>query len=232
MIRTDEEKRKHKSKEKKETGKEIRIKVKEPSEKQDRAKIEDKEKYMAKKRVLNTTKFIRYSIAALIVIILIITSLLVYIAKSDTSLDTPDAFVQNQTSKVIEKKYFTIVLNRIPLSAQAYDPANNELNYTLGIDASQDRLNFGVIPINAPAKKALKLSNTRNGPVKVRANIYGNISKYISLEDNNFILESTEKKDIMVHFTGAESQGTYKGELDVMIIIPTSSFAQKLLMFV
>jgi len=165
---------------------------------------------------------VRKIFVGLTITVLLLTMVFVYIAKTDTALDAPEIFVQNQTSKVIDKKYFNIVLSRIPLNSEVYDPSDLDMNYTLGADISQDKLNFGIIPINAPATKSLKLSNNRDGDIKIKIITYGNISQYIALEKNNFILKPNKEEDLNVYFKGAESAGILKGELDVMIIIPNS----------
>lgn len=167
----------------------------------------------------------RRYIVGLTITVLLITVIFFYIAKTETALNAPEIFVQNQTSKIIEKKHFNIVLSRIPLNAEVYNPDDPDMDYTLGVDASQDKLNFGIIPINAPSTKSLKLSNDRDGDIKIKIITYGNISQYIALEKNNFILKPNKEKDLKVYFKGAGSTGTLKGELDVMIIIPKSPFS-------
>ncbi len=167
----------------------------------------------------------RRYIVGLTIAVLLITVIFFYIAKTETALNAPEIFVQNQTSKIIEKKHFNIVLSRIPLNAEVYNPDDPDMDYTLGVDASQDKLNFGSIPINAPSTKSLKLSNDRDGDIKIKIITHGNISQYIALEKNNFILKPNKEKDLKVYFKGAESTGTLKGELDVMIIIPKSPFS-------
>jgi len=159
--------------------------------------------------------------AALLCALILTTALLSYAAKKDISFGEPVAFVNTETTEILNTKYFAVVLRRFPLSAQTYNPDNNTLNYTLGIDASQDRLNFGIIPIGSPASKQLKLANDRADIVKIKSCIYGNISKHITLEDNNFILDSGQKKDLVVQFSSTEPDSAFTGELDVMVIIPT-----------
>jgi len=95
----------------------------------------------------------RYTAVGLFILPILIFGGLYFIVKNDVSIDKPDSFVQNQTSKIIEKKYFNIVLNRIPLNVEIYDPKNNEMNYTLGIDAASDRLNFGILPTKSLQEK-------------------------------------------------------------------------------
>ena len=164
---------------------------------------------------------IAYAVTGLFLLPILIIGGLHYIVKNDTALDDIDSFyVQNQTSKVIETKYFNIILNRIPLRAEVYDPENSDLNYTIGLDISTDKLNFGTIPPNTPARKQLKMANDRNGPVKIIIEPQGNISKYISIESNNIILEPQMKKDIIVDFVGSEIKGFFEGELYVKIIVP------------
>ena len=56
---------------------------------------------------------IRRDIVGLTIAVLLITVIFFYIAKTETALNAPEIFVQNQTSKIIEKKHFNIVLSRI-----------------------------------------------------------------------------------------------------------------------
>ncbi len=158
---------------------------------------------------------------ALLSALILTTALLSYTAKKDISFGEPVTFVNIETTEILNTKYFTVVLRRFPLSAQTYNPDNNTMNYSLGIDASQDRLNFGIIPIGAPSSKQLKLANDRADRIKIKSDIYGNISKYITLEDNNFILDSAQKKDLLVQFSSTEPESTFAGELDVMVLIPS-----------
>jgi len=170
---------------------------------------------------------ITYAAIGLFILPILILGGLYFLVKNDVSLDKPDSFVQNQTSKVIEKEYFNIVLNRIPLNVETYDPKNDEMNYTLGIDTSSDRLNFGTIPTKSPARKMLNMANERDGAVKLKLQAFGNISEYITFETNDIILEPHTKKDIIVNFAGAEPEGVFGGELDVIVIVPADNAQNK-----
>ena len=151
------------------------------------------------------------------------------VLKADASLEEPEIFVQNQTSKVVEKKYFNLVLSRIPLEVETFDSKSDEKNWTIGVDTSTDRLDFGIVPIQSPARKLITLSNDRDCAVKFQLTSYGNISQYIVPEDNNFVLESHTKKDLIIHYVGADETGTFTGELDVLVKIPKSPIAEILL---
>lgn len=172
-----------------------------------------------KNKAVNTNLF-RDALLGASIIILLTTGILFYSVKNDLNTEFPSSFVKNQTAQQYETNYFSVVLNRIPISAMTYDPENNDMNYSLGFDVSSERLNYGIMPINSPSAKTVKMANDYGAPAKVKARSHGNISNYISLGENNFILNANQKKEIYVRFDGAESNGTYDGELEVRIIIP------------
>ncbi len=147
-----------------------------------------------------------------------------YIVQQDVSIDTSDETVSEKTSQVIERQYFDISLTRIPLTVLAYDPNNNTEEYTIGANADNDRLDFGILPIDAPARKSLEMSNNRDSDVKVRLSSSGNISDRIKFDDVSFMLAPGESRDIMIHLTGVPEKTRLSGEMQIGIMVPKEGY--------
>jgi hypothetical protein len=99
-----------------------------------------------------------------------------------------------------------------PMSAEVMESDN----MTLGIVA-EGQLAFGRIPAGSDVKKSIMLNNDVEGPIKIRITSDGNISPYITVSNNNFVLEGN--REIEVTFKPAV-EGSFSGMLKVTAIKP------------
>ncbi len=106
------------------------------------------------------------------------------------------------------------------LKANVTDIRINDSKMLLGVSNDINELNFGAIPVNVSPQKFLDLKNNEPTQVLIEIHIDGNISEYIGLTDENFILDSGDAKQVGLTFY-ATKKGIYKGKIYVDAIIPT-----------
>jgi len=109
------------------------------------------------------------------------------------------------------------------LKANVTELRINNSKLLLGISNDPTEFNFGVVPENVTVRKILNLKNNENFDSVIKISISGNISKYIKLENNDFILKSKENKQLMVTFNAARI-GYYTGEMEIYLITPKYEF--------
>lgn len=109
------------------------------------------------------------------------------------------------------------------LKANVTELRINNSRLLLSISNDPTEFNFGIIPENLTVKKILNLKNNENFDSIIEISISGNISKYIKLENTNFILKSKKSKQLDVIFN-ATKIGYYTGEMKIYIITPKYEF--------
>ena len=87
-----------------------------------------------------------------------------------------------------------IILNA-PLNSQSI-PTRFIAGENSGFDLGPGNLNFGKITPGASASREITITNSYNSPTKTTIESSGEISKYIIVSDNNFILQPQESKNI------------------------------------
>lgn len=97
----------------------------------------------------------------------------------------------------------------------------NADNTSIGI-VVEDRLDFGRMPAGSDVRKTLTLNNDESWPVKITITPTGNISRYVSVSRNDFMLDGAE--NIEVVFRSADT-GNFTGTLDVTAIKPRNWLA-------
>jgi len=101
-------------------------------------------------------------------------------------------------------------------------PINFEISSgnIIGFDASSTSLTFGKISPGATSMKQVIVTNTRDKDVIVILKVEGNLSQYISFEQNKIPLKPFEQKGIMIFATAPLNyeEGMYTGYLKVYSI--------------
>jgi hypothetical protein len=90
-----------------------------------------------------------------------------------------------------------------------------------GFDLTKGSLNFGKIPLGSSATRSLRISNNFNKVSRIKITSSGEISQYIEVSDNNFILYPSESKNIT--FTCSPKNTTKFKEYNGEIIITTKT---------
>jgi hypothetical protein len=143
----------------------------------------------------------KLKVALILVVLVVIAASFAYRGRSDISENTIE-FTGLLVSE-ISAKY--------PMYGQVIEPDNR----SLGI-ATEERLNFGRVPAGSTVKKTIVLNNY-DTPVKVRISSEGNITPYVSVDKNDFVLSGSE--EIIVSFKPVEA-GSFGGDLNVAIVKP------------
>ena len=87
-----------------------------------------------------------------------------------------------------------------------------------GIDVNGSALMFGMIPPGNSASREIILKNDYNKDVKLKIYIKGNLSDFMSVSENNFLLKEGENKTIIfsVYPRGDISEGVYIGFVELV----------------
>lgn len=99
-------------------------------------------------------------------------------------------------------------------------------NVTVGISSDTFELNFGRIPLNGTSTKYISINYNSTTPAKVVLETKGNISKFLILEKNNFIIEKNERFGILANGT---EYGNYTGTLTIKVKKPRNQLSRLLL---
>jgi len=62
----------------------------------------------------------------------------------------------------------------------------------IGMNADADALHFGTVPKGGGSVRKLDITNKKNYPLSVNISIEGDFADWISISDNNFILQPEE----------------------------------------
>lgn len=105
------------------------------------------------------------------------------------------------------------------LKANVTELRINNSKMLIGVSNNPDELNFGVLPVNLSIIKLLYLKNNEETKAVVKLAINGNISGFVEVTEECFILESKENKQVKLLFNGAK-KGNYIGKINIDIITP------------
>ena len=91
--------------------------------------------------------------------------------------------------------------------------------YKIGVNTRTDAIFFGKATPGAQSMRHLNLTNEYDYPVSVSIKIDGDIAPFISVSDNNFILQPGEKKHLTYYATTQQDtpDGNYTGETKAII---------------
>jgi uncharacterized membrane protein len=96
-------------------------------------------------------------------------------------------------------------------------PMNITVADFYGFDLNKGMLTMGVSQPGASAKRMVRLENTAGFPLKVQLKTYGELAKWTSFSENDFILEEGEYKqiDVSVIVPGEAEYGDYTGSVRI-----------------
>lgn len=88
----------------------------------------------------------------------------------------------------------------------------------LGLNADTDKIYFGKLVPGTSGQRKVHINNSADYPLKVVIFSKGEIAKWVSMSDNNFILEGNEGTQIILEAEVPEDQplGVYSGSLVVV----------------
>jgi len=127
--------------------------------------------------------------------------------------------------------FFVYQTTRYPANVEIIQTKPEEQGISIGIAVDPWNLNFGILPVGSNGRRFIDLSNLQDRAVKVKLEVYGNISPMVSFSKNNFILRKGKNStvDIMARTTTETIPGNYTGEIDVILKKPKYDFAYNFL---
>jgi hypothetical protein len=92
----------------------------------------------------------------------------------------------------------------------------------VGIDGNRDVLKFGKVPLGGGSTRYLDITSEYDSVVILRVN--GDISKFMTVERNNFYMNksSLESISVTVDIPSDAKLGTYSGFVEVIFLKPTA----------
>ncbi|MEM2131541.1 MAG: hypothetical protein QXR96_03385 [Candidatus Woesearchaeota archaeon] len=102
--------------------------------------------------------------------------------------------------------YYIVEVKVLPVSVEVID------YNTIGINLDTKGIYFDKVRQNSEARRGIFVENNNYFDLKVDIIVSGNISKMISVSENNFLLKQNEKKMIIFYCnTENNAIGKYKG---------------------
>ena len=165
-------------------------------------------------------KKLKFYVLSVIAIILIIFILLISWSLTQIS-DVKIKEVENVTFEASDESMFREEKWYYPLKGTVVFMINDTI--PIGIAGQTYELNYGRIPINSSARKAINLNS--NSLAKIEFYTDGNISQYM-VTPENFLIRG--EKEIEIIFNGTEV-GNFTGTLVIRNIIPKNIIAEKIM---
>jgi len=93
-----------------------------------------------------------------------------------------------------------------------------EVGDKIGVNLDTDKIYFGKTHPGGMAKRHLNISNNYGFSVRTNINVEGEITDFISVSENNFIIEPHSSKEITYYAETTEDteKGTYEGKTIVV----------------
>lgn len=129
---------------------------------------------------------------------------------------------QEKSFEVDDGFFYRTEITRLPAHLEI-----TENESRIGLSVEPYMLEFGILPKNITATKQIDIANKKDGPVKVKFRVYGNISPFIEIS-KDFILDSQANTSVMVKAKG-EDVGAYTGEVRMIVKRPKNGWAEWLL---
>jgi len=114
-------------------------------------------------------------------------------------------------------------INKV-VNVQVYDiriELVNEKRIGFNVDPTLD---FGKLPVaGGQVKKVMKIVNEKDCPVNVRILVKGDVAQFIRLDDNDFVMEPGEDRDLAIYAIvpeGFGKPGVYTGKAKVTFLKP------------
>jgi hypothetical protein len=105
------------------------------------------------------------------------------------------------------------------LKGNVTDLRVNDSKIIVGVSNDPNELNFGMVVVNMTVQKFIDLRNTESNEAFVEISKVGNISSFVNVDSESFILGSGENHTVSVTFNGTQ-KGYYNGELTVTVETP------------
>jgi len=88
-----------------------------------------------------------------------------------------------------------------------------------GFDINGTALIFGVLMPGGSSSRSVSISNNYGHDIRVRAYVSGNISDFVFMDENDFIVRKNEARNIsfVARVPFNASLGTYEGEVSIFI---------------
>lgn len=111
---------------------------------------------------------------------------------------------------------FISIIN-LPLNKEVIS-AKFVLGENMGFDLSSGKLNFGKIVPDNSASREIIIENNYDEPIKVSIKSSGEISDYMIVSENNFILVPLESKNISfsIYTSGLTEFRDYEGKVSIV----------------
>ena len=154
-------------------------------------------------------------ISIIILLILGFATLVFFIRNSENQTDKLNSTV---TPGVREGYFFGTMTVKYPIFGEVVIPENDS-DIPLGVAVQTYELNFGRAPKEMNVSKMLNLSNSRFTPVKFLVESYGNISKFLYIPKEKFIIPSNMDEKLTITFD-TRQPGNFTGELIVRVVYP------------
>lgn len=128
----------------------------------------------------------------------------------------PIVFSQNNIESITKERRENILLvyNIIKYPTKVEIVDKNNLN--IGISLDEQIIDFGRMSEGMSGKKYINIINDKDYIYKIHLASFGNISKMITFEKNNFLIESNKTLNISISLN-ASSPGNYTGEIDIFL---------------
>ena len=139
--------------------------------------------------------------------------------------------VESMLVEESEDLFFVYQTTRYPASVEVIQTEPEKQGILIGLAIDPWNLNFGIVPIGSTGRRFIDLFNLQDDDVKVKFEVYGNISPMISFSKNNFILKKGKNStvDTIAQTTDVDLPGNYTGEIDVILKKPKYDFIYRFL---
>lgn len=100
--------------------------------------------------------------------------------------------------------YMLLVVEKIEIVQMEVNVAPN-----VGLNADTDKLRFGKIMPGTQGERGILITNNASYQLRVGISNYGDISRWLSISDNNFVVQKNEVKEL--NYTLSVPKGTSYG---------------------
>lgn len=113
-------------------------------------------------------------------------------------------------TRLVYESYSIVEVRTLPVKVSVIDK--------VGLGLEEDVMVFGGVPAGSTSKREIVITNYHKNPLKVNINFNGATSRWIQVEEKEFILQSDEERrlDFLVYIPEGTKQGEYEGEVNVI----------------
>tara|TARA_Y100000310_G_scaffold107197_1_gene105674 strand:- start:217 stop:654 length:438 start_codon:yes stop_codon:yes gene_type:complete len=112
----------------------------------------------------------------------------------------------------------TILFNNFLILNENKIYVSATISEKVGFDLNITALTFGNVIVENSASRKINIQNKMNRKVKIKINSRGEISEYLFVSENNFILNPGEKKgiDFLIFFPEETKMKKYEGVIKII----------------